>query len=339
MEMRATFECDKLQGGSAIANHNDRSFLIENAENIDPTKTPENKVFVVLDKEDGSGRYLKALPQQQGALQQYELEYYKQTFGERIEQQKDRYLKNRQVSRANNCTIENYYESSQTGLMRMILQVGKEGNYKDKEKFYKMGKSMAAGLECVSEDGNARIRCVSLVFHFDETTIHAHASFSFEVKDKYGCWSVNQEECLKKLGYEKPRAKDKEGRYNNRKQVWTEKMRSKWYDTIERIDPSVSINRTPSPTNKLTKGKVQKIIYELKELIPLISSLKAELANLRENAMNLSKDEFQRRNETIMDTLDRLERVFGQKVAQVEPYLPKEEHIDLTEETIDDIEL
>ena len=66
MEMRATFECDKLQGGSAIANHNDRSFLIENAENIDPTKTPENKVFVVLDKEDGSGRYLKALPQQQG---------------------------------------------------------------------------------------------------------------------------------------------------------------------------------------------------------------------------------------------------------------------------------
>ena len=140
----------------------------------------------------------------------------------------------------------------------MVLQVGSGDDYKDKNNLGNMMNEMIEKVEERSLNDDARVKCVSVGFHFDEKAYHIHLALSFEIRDEKGNWCVNQEKCLERLGYEKPRSSEFEGRYNNRKQSWTSKTRERWFQSIEEVDKSISINRVPSSKNKMTKVKCSK---------------------------------------------------------------------------------
>ena len=132
--MKATFE-NKKCGGTNEANHNDRSFDTSKAENIGDIR--KDTVWIFPDGE--APQKIKNL--QKHELRDFELEYYSNRFGSAIEAQRERHLKNRQKSRAEQCTVKRYYDSIKTGPDSTILQVGKEWEYTDERNFFRWQKS------------------------------------------------------------------------------------------------------------------------------------------------------------------------------------------------------
>ena len=301
--MKATFE-NKKCGGTKEANHNDRSFDVSKADNIDDIRNDQAWIFP-------DGEEQRRVPLQKNALRDFELKYYRSRFGSAIEAQKERYLKARQKSRAESCTVERYYDSIKTGPDSSILQIGKEWEYADRPKFVKAVKIFKGAVE--EENEEARIKVLSISVHGSEKngSLHVHMTKSFEVKDKDGNWVQNQEKCLEKLGYKLPDAEKKNGHYNNRKMTWTEQKRQQWYDIIERVDPEIKIDRTPDPKNPKTKGKVEKAITKMNELKKLIRELRGELEALNRDIDHLGKEDIEKRKERLQKALERNLRVFG----------------------------
>lgn len=317
IKKRGTFQVGKIANGVNISKHIDRSFDYKKAKNINDEKAKENAVYV------REGNKFLRIEQGKNLLQKKELEYYKNNFQAKVDDQVDKYLSNRQKARAENCTIENYYNAKNTGLTRIILQVGAGDDYQDKNNLAQMMNAMIKKVQERSLSNDARVNCVSVGFHFDEKAYHIHLALSFEIKDEKGNWCVNQEKCLERLGYEKPRETNFEGRYNNRKQAWTAKSREKWFQSIEEVDKNITIERTPSSKNKMTKGKVQQAIYELNELIPMINDLKTQFSDLKMMVNSLSQDDFEKKRKSILDALEKKEKVFGEKMKRFEDMLPK----------------
>lgn len=299
--MKATFESDKC-GGKVAARHNDRSFDISQAENIGDIRKDSVTFFP-------DGDTPKRVPLQSYKLEELEQEYYQGRFGSSLDAQRERHLKARQKARAEGCTMERYYNSDKTCPTSIILQIGKEGEYQDRKTFIKALKAQIGSMEEENED--ARIKVLSIAIHGSETSLHAHMRLSFEVRGKGG-WEVNQERCLEKLGYKLPDEGKKKGRYNNRKMTWTEQSRQRWYDTIERVDPGIKIDRTPDPNNPKTRGKVNRALKEMDELKKLIREVGAELRLLQREVGQLGKDDLLERKERLQKTLEKLNRKFGQ---------------------------
>ena len=298
--MKATLESDKC-GGKNAARHNDRSFDVSKAENIGDIRLDTVTFFP-------NGGEPKKVPLERRRLEKLEEEYYRSRFGSSLDAQRERHLKARHKDRAEGCTAERYYNSQRTCPTSIIFQIGKEGEYKDRKTFIKALKEAIRAIEEGNED--ARIKVLSIAVHGSETSLHAHMRLSFEVRGKDG-WEVNQEKCLEKLGYKLPDEEKKKGRYNNRKMSWTEQTRQKWYDTIERVDPEIKIDRTPNPHNPKTRGKVNKALKEMNELKTLIREVENELRVLQREISHLSKDDLQERKERLQKSLERLHKRFG----------------------------
>lgn len=267
--MKATFEADKC-GGASSARHNDRSFDIGKADNIDSIE--HDRVWF---RPDNAPTIRVPLQQYDNGLARYEQDYYRERFGAAIEAQKERHIKSRHKDRVAGCTAERYYNSNQTCPTSLVLQVGKDGDYQDRKKFLQMLNAAIRDMEQETDD--ARVKVLSVSLHAGETSLHAHCRVLYEVKDRYGNWVQDQEKCLEKLGYELPEPDRKKGRHNNRKMVWTAEQRQKWYDTVERIDPSITIDRVPDPNNPKTRGKASKAVGDAEKAL---ANLHAEMAGL-----------------------------------------------------------
>lgn len=294
-EMKATLE-NKHCGGTKEANHNDRTFDVSNADNIGDIR--QDQVWVFPD-----GQKMQRLPLQQHALRDWELAYYQSRFGAAIDAQRERHLKARQKKRVEGCTVKRYYDSVKTGPDSTILQVGKEWEYTDRQKFTKMVGAMKKEIE--EETEGARIKVLSISVHCSEQdgSMHVHLDKSYEVKDKYGHWVQDQDKCLAKLGYKLPDETKKSGKYNNRKTTWTDQKRQAWYDIIERIDPEIKIDRTPDPKNPKTKGKVNRAITQMNELKRLVRDIEKQLEALEQGLDKLSEKEIKLHKERLQELL------------------------------------
>lgn len=297
--MKATFEADKC-GGASSARHNDRSFDTDRADNIDSIE--HDRVWF---RPDNAPTIRVPLQQYDRGLAQYEQDYYRERFGAAIEAQKERHIKSRHRDRAEGCTAERYYNSKQTCPTSLILQVGKDGEYQDRKKFLQMLNAAIRDLEQDTED--ARVKVLSVSLHAGETSLHAHFRVSFEVKGPDG-WVQDQEKCLAKLGYKLPEPSKKKGRHNNRKMVWTAEMRQKWYDTVERIDPSIHIDRTPDPNNPKTRGKASKAVGDAEKAL---AALHAEMAGLNRQIAAKRKEAEEVANAVYKPHEEALERLYG----------------------------
>lgn len=298
--MKATFECDKT-GGRQAARHNDRSFDISKADNIGDISKDTLTYFPEGDRP-------KRVPLQRFRLEQMEQEYYQARFGPAVDAQRERHIKARQKARAEGCTIERYYDNAKTCPTSIILQVGKEGEYQDRQTFIRALNGAIKDIEEGNEE--ARVKVLSIAVHGSETSLHAHMRISFEVKNKEGQWEANTEKCLEKLGYSLPFKDKKKDRYNNRKMTWTSQAREKWYDTIERVDPSIKIDREPSPDNPKTRGKLRKALVEMQQLKTLVRELQGELMDLQKGIDQLDKGDIEKRKKDLKKALERANKRF-----------------------------
>lgn len=329
--MKASYQI-KHCGGRREANHADRTFNTEKADNVKSIK--DDRAYV----RKGDGFVRVALGK--GKIAQWEKSYYKERFAPYVEKQKERYLKKRQKKRAENCTVDSYYNNKTTGPTHILYQVDKDGKYQDYEKFREMVFADVEYIEETYRTEDARIKCLDVAFHgFDgaERSLHAHSAWSFEVLGKDGVWVQDTEKCLEKLGVELPdKTKDKE-RFNNRKMVWTDLTRDKWYDIVEEIDKDITIDRTPDPKPVSNRHRAQQCIYEMGEIMDSLQEIQTMLSDLSKTIDKLNQRDRKKHIEEVQDAVKKCNVRFG---ALKEKYMLEDEALkpvsDKLQETQDD---
>lgn len=333
MEVRATCQV-KHCGGRAKANHADRTFDAEKAKNIKSIKDDKAYVFY-------AGEF-RAVKLGKGKLAEWEKKHYKKMFSPYIENQKGKYLQRRQKKRAENCTIDNYFNDNATCPTRVIYQVGKDGLYQDYGKFQEMVKAHMKYVCEHYQTEDARIMPLDLAYHGyegAERSLHAHGAYSFEVKDKDGNWVQNTELCLEKLGVDLPYPDKEKGRYNNRKMTLTKMMQEKWYDIIEEIDKSITINRTPAPKPINNSHRAEQCIYEMGEVIDTLQEIQRLIIDLEQSFDKMSQKDRKKHMEELHKAVENSKAKFG---SLKEKYVLEEAEVlpvsDLIRETQQELE-
>lgn len=213
--MKATIHAGK-QGASK---HNDRKFDLDKAEHIDPQLTEFNK-YVFL-----QNGYDKDM-----SFEEMELEFYKEHYGEALNEQNKTYIENRQKSRIKDMK---YWvkEDKQKKPDEIILQIGNKDNFIDNDTLMICVKDFC---KLVNSRYGKNFKMLNLAFHFDEPdgTPHAHLRGVFDYEEN-GIRKIGTDKALKSLGIQPPKPHEKIGRYNNRKQTFTAEIRKIWYEVIK----------------------------------------------------------------------------------------------------------
>ena len=246
------------KGQAYNVNHNDRTFKQEKSldydKHIDASKS-QNNIYCVF----GTKNPTKPYKLKDVSLRDYELKFYTRYFGAHLEQTNAKYIKNRHKERVR--TIEDVYTNPRTCPQETILQVGKDGEYKDLETFHKMVRRYCAGYN-KAFSSNSLILDYSI--HADETSMHAHVRRIFFVEDKDGNLELAQNKALEQLGYPLPNPDQKRSKYNNRLQPFTDDLREFWYQVVEKCDQDIKIEREPkyASMRRLEKLDFQNLIAE-----------------------------------------------------------------------------
>ncbi len=280
--MKASCRMQRGKGGKG-ARHCDRTNT-QGAEHIDPTRADNNCIFIVKDNK------LQRVEQGKGIVEANELDYYRKRYEAGRQIQREKHIKSRHYKKAEECTVEKYYESARTAPDQMLLQIGKASDKVTMEELEKVTKAYIRDIAQTYHTSNARIRILDINLHGDETTNHGHVSFVLEyLNPKTNCWEVNQKEALRALGYELPNKDRKRSRKNNEKVVWTEEVRQKWYDKIEELLPDIKIDREPDKEKKYNEldheiGKKEQTLIALEDSV---EALKAEKDKLGKESVEI----------------------------------------------------
>lgn len=236
-------------GKQGASKHNDRTFNLDNAPHIHQ----EMK---------GYNRYIYLQGREEMTFEEMELDYYKEHYGEALAEQNKMYEAKRQKGRMKNMEYWVKHDK-QKKPDEFILQVG---NKKDSVDGYTLLECMKEFCGKISKKYGANFHMLDMALHMDEETPHAHLRGVFDYEEN-GIRKIGTDRALKELGIEAPKPNEKIGRYNNRKQTFTEEVRKLWHEVIKehgiQIDEEV---KNPSQKHKTTlEYKCQQLEKEIKE--------------------------------------------------------------------------
>lgn len=239
-------------GKQAPSKHNDRQYDTTDDKHIDDVMKALNEYFVLQYGYKGM------------TFEEMELEYYKRNYSEALKEQNNKYIKKGQKDRLK--TIEDWaYNDKKKMPDEIILQIGNKDEHYD-------GETLLICLEdfrkIVENRYGKNFKMFNMVLHVDEKngTPHAHLRGVFEYEEN-GIKKIGTDKALKSLGIQPPKPHEKIGRYNNRKQTFTDDIRKIWYEVIKshgiEIDEEV---KNPSQKHLETQNyKIQQNEKTLKE--------------------------------------------------------------------------
>ena len=223
-------------GKEGLPRHNDRHFNLDHAPHIDQSLTHKN-------------RYMSTYPGE--SFTETEKKFYKLNFKEWIKKRNEAAKKQRHPERKK--TSEKLRKEKRTRPEETILQIGDRYEYPDDD-----GATLMA---CYKELAKYRSQLVgrhcktlNAALHLDESegTPHIHERHVWMfVDEKDGVIKIGQEEALKHAGFELPFPDKPTGRFNNRKMVFDNLMREKWYDIVE--EHGIQVDRKPRKKRKHMK--------------------------------------------------------------------------------------
>lgn len=254
------------KGQAFNVNHNDRKFKQEKSAEYDrhiDTSRSEQNYYIAFNMENPA-KALKVNPERFD-LRDIELGFYKKHFGAHLEQTNAKYVKNRHKERVR--TIEDIYTNPRTCPQETILQVGKDGNYRNEKLFRRMVHEYCT---IYNEQYSRNSMIIDCAIHADETSLHAHVRRVFYVQDQDGNLELAQNKALEQLGYDLPLPEQKRSKYNNRLQTFTDDLREFWYQTIEKHDKSIKIEREPKYASKTSLEKLDYQNESVKEKLEVV---------------------------------------------------------------------
>lgn len=281
--MKATLHIGRLKG-KTNACHNDRSFnTAENENIIHPELAKYNQYYVTDD--DGKFQQVEAGT---GAFERREREFYRDHFKAGLDAKNERYIVQRHEE---NCkSITALRKGERTAPTEIILQLGSEANpYYDNAKSAKMMRQMLSRIRAQYP----QFKILDVAIHYDETSAHAHIRGVYVAKDRFGYDVPNQTQALQDMGIERPDPTAGRSKNNNEMMSFTAQLRDTWYDTIEMIDPEITIDRavTGKAKHKATTHKEVAGLEEKKANLEAdISALTTRLAKERQELAKLEAD-------------------------------------------------
>ena len=242
------------KGNSYNVNHNDRKFTSKKDKHIDKEKSKEN-VYLSVDSE---GQISKLEGE---TFREHELRRYTELYYDSLETKNEKQIANRHQERVK--SMEDYLDGKRTCPEEEILQIGKEGEFWDVEKFQKCVEDYIREHQEKYPD----IKILDAAIHVDETSLHCHLRKTYTAPDKDGNLEAKQNNCLKNLGFELPDQEAERGQFNNLKQVYTAEKRDMWLDICEK-NLGLELERVPDTNNmglELAEYKRQKTIEKLEK--------------------------------------------------------------------------
>ena len=206
--MRATIHNGRTSHlGAFTPKHNDRNFNIKNAEHIDPERVKNN-------------RYWNWTGNPETTFEAAEIAFYEKHISAHLEAQNARYKAQRHAERVK--SMDEYRKSPQTCPEEVILQIGKRGDT--------IPADMMARI--IQEQINWEqkqfpgVKVLDVALHMDEQGApHIHERRAWVYTDKDENLAISQNKSLEQMGVELPNPNKPRGRFNNRKQVFSQMCR------------------------------------------------------------------------------------------------------------------
>ena len=206
--MRATIHNGRTSHlGAFTPRHNDRNFNISHAEHIDPERVKNN-------------RYWNWTGNPETTFEAAEAAFYEKHIRQHLDAQNARYRAQRHAERTK--TLDEYRRSPQTCPEEVILQIGKLGDT--------IPANMMARI--IQEQINWEqktfpgVKVLDVALHMDEQGApHIHERRAWVYTDKDGNLAISQNKSLEQMGVELPNPDRPRGRFNNRKQVFSQMCR------------------------------------------------------------------------------------------------------------------
>lgn len=189
--------------------HNDRSFDVENADNISRDRTSLNLYWDCTNglrthEENSTGQY--------PTFAQHEHDEYERRYGYYVSEQNKRNIKASHAKR--NRAVDDLLADARICPEETIYQIGKEGDCPPPEVLTAIVTEFFAAIE---ERFGKHVHVLDWALHLDETSPHIHARQVFDIVNRYGECEPKQEKALEALGIPLPEPDRKPSRVNNRK--------------------------------------------------------------------------------------------------------------------------
>ncbi len=189
--------------------HNDRSFNVENADNISKDRTSLNLYWDCINglrthEENSTGQY--------PTFTQHEHDEYERRYGHYVAEQNRRNIKAGHAKR--NRAVDDLLADARICPEETIYQIGKEGDCPPPEVLTAIVTEFFATME---ERFGEHVHVLDWALHLDETSPHIHARQVFDIVNRYGECEPKQEKALEALGIPLPEPDKKPSRVNNRK--------------------------------------------------------------------------------------------------------------------------
>jgi hypothetical protein len=206
--MRATIHNGRTSHlGAFTPRHNDRNFNISHAEHIDPERVKNN-------------RYWNWTGNPETTFEAAEAAFYEKHIKQHLDAQNARYRAQRHAERTK--TLDEYRRSPQTCPEEVILQIGKLGDTIPADMMARIIQEQI-NWEQKTFPG---VKVLDVALHMDEQGApHIHERRAWVYTDKDGNLAISQNKSLEQMGVELPNPDRPRGRFNNRKQVFSQMCR------------------------------------------------------------------------------------------------------------------
>lgn len=239
--------------------HNDRRFDLANSEHIDTEMAAKNIYWDCYRGYTTPGDRENAdIPD--FCFERIEQIYYTDQYGEYVNAQNERNLKNRHPERCR--TAGDLLKNNKTCPEESIYQIGTMGESVSPKTLVRVA---AEFYEEFEKRYGSHVHILDWALHLDEGTPHIHERHVFDCENRYGELCPQQEKALEKLGLQLPNPDRPKGRNNNRKQAFDAECRELLFEIAQRH--GLHLDREPSYGGRGYLEKQDYIIARQKERI------------------------------------------------------------------------
>ncbi len=303
--VKLTFHSEKTNsetGKTYNGHHNDRNFDLSHAENIDPSRSSQNRYIVFHDNKPFEVTHRlkdgQVVFENHCRFIDHELSEYRKLFESALSAQNKRNSKSGHSKR--NITIEMYFTSGRTAPEEIVLYLGDKDHHVSAPELFEIFLEFVN--EIVARFGN-NIKFLDAALHMDEEGApHIHIRRVYVGAAK-GHIVASQEAALRALGIQRPNPNKPSGQYNNAKQSFTQIER----DIITSICKAHDIQiEEPAKRSGKKSKKLNDYIIETQE--KKILDKEHELNELEQRHLELSERVEAKKKallKLVKDTIDR----------------------------------
>lgn len=270
----------KGENGVFKAGHNDRSFDVDAAEHIDPSRSFMNVYWDMYKGYNIAGAD-GVRPERRFSFEEIEKAFYSNQFWDSLDAQAERHIKSRHKDRIR--TMDQIREEPKTCPEETVYQLGTKDGHEDPALFVQV---VAELVEEFMKRFGSNVQVLDWALHMDEATPHIHERHVFFADDGYGMNFPKQEKACEALGFERPNTEKKSNKYNNAKMVFDEEVRKLYIEIAEKY--GVVIEKIPLEKNDYILAKQAKEIANNEDRLQSLELKIEDIENFSEEVAKVA---------------------------------------------------